>query len=315
MRIETVLCPVDFTPFSQRHLQLAISVCRRFGARLVVEHNVTGSPPYFMGVSWMWTEGHEIPDQGQAEEAGDRLKKLLSELPGDIHPTGKLSRGPLDVALLVAAEEEKADLIVIGCTGPSNVDHHSLTEELIARAPCPVLGVNESSAGTTLFEVGRADREHPARVVVPVDLSEESLFTVKQCLVLAEELGLKMTFLHIAPVKQASTGSEASIRSAARRQAEMEERIEALMPDRSPEHACITIPGQPAGEIVQMASETEADLIVMGGHHAGVFRHLFSKPTSCEVLHACACPVLFIPPRCQGLRTGERRMAEAAAAR
>ena len=295
MRIQTVLCPVDFGPLSDRHLQLAINVCRRFGARLVVEHNVGASPPYFMGVSWMWSEGHELPDQHQAEEASAHLKRLLDTLPADLSPTGKLSRGPLDTALLIAAEEVEADLIVIGSQGWGGVDHHSVTEELVARASCPVLGVDERSVATAFFSGAGPAPDRPARVLVPLDLGEASLAAVEQAVALSKDFPMKLTFLHVAPARQHATGSEASIERAAKRQADLEGRIRAMLPEGAPEFACISIPGKPCEDIVKMAGQTEADLIVMGGHHAGIFRHLFTPPTSCSVLHESGCPVWFVP--------------------
>ena len=45
MPIHTVLCPTDFSPLSQRAVSLAARICRRFGARLVLEHNLDPRPP------------------------------------------------------------------------------------------------------------------------------------------------------------------------------------------------------------------------------------------------------------------------------
>lgn len=309
MRIETILCPVDFTSLSQRHLQLAVSVCRQFGARLVVEHNVGCSPPYFMGVAWMWSEGHEVPDQAEAENAGHRMERLLGELPGELSPTGKLSRGPLDTALLAAAEEVGADLIVMGSQGWGGVDHHSVTEELISRSPCPVLGVNERSVATDLFRSDRPAPDHPARILVPVGYAQDDLEAVNHAVELAHRLAMHLTFLRIAPASQASTGTEASIRRAARRQEELEIHIKNLLPEATPEFVCLSIPGKPGKEIVRMASEVDADLIVMEGHHPGIFRHLLAPPTSCEVLHESACPVWFVPP---GAQSEDKRGTRAA---
>lgn len=306
MRIETILCPVDFTPLSMNHLRLAVSVCRQFGARLVVEHNVGCSPPYFMGVSWMWSEGHEVPDQAEAEDAGRKMETLLGELPGELQPTGKLSRGPLDTSLLAAAEEVGAGLIVIGSQGWGGVDHRSVTEELISRSPCPVLGVNQRSVETEIFRPGRPAPDHPARILVPVGSGEDDLGAVAHAVELSRRFGMHLTFLGVAPAGQASTGSEASIRRAARRQRELEARIGRLLPQGTAEFACLSIPGRPCREIVRMAEELKSDLIVMEGHHPGIFRHLLAPPTSCSVLHDSACPVWFVPP---GVQAGDGRKA------
>ena len=295
MRIKTVLCPVDFTPLSDRSLQLAVDVCRRFDARLVVEHHTGESLPGPVGVSWMRMEGVTLPERRAAHDPSDCLKKLLEELPGDLARTGRVTHGPLSPSLLQTAKEVKADLIVMGSNGWGGAEHHSVTEELIARAPCPVLGVNEGSVGTDFFATARPAPDHPARVLIPVGFSRYSLRAVEQAVLLAREFAMHLTFLHITSTRERGAGTGSSTDWAARRQAALEERIHALLPDPPPEKTCISFPGKPGREIVRLASEIQADLIVMGGHHAGLFKHLFSPPTSCEVLHECACPVWFVP--------------------
>ena len=39
--IRIVVCPVDFSPVTAHQVDLAADVCRAFGARLVLHHNVT----------------------------------------------------------------------------------------------------------------------------------------------------------------------------------------------------------------------------------------------------------------------------------
>jgi len=51
--IKTVLCPVDFSPLSERSVHLATEICRRTGAKLVLEHNLECCPPASLGVGWM----------------------------------------------------------------------------------------------------------------------------------------------------------------------------------------------------------------------------------------------------------------------
>ena len=40
LSIRTVLCPVDLSPASPRHVDIAASLCHAFGARLVLHHNL-----------------------------------------------------------------------------------------------------------------------------------------------------------------------------------------------------------------------------------------------------------------------------------
>ena len=57
--------------------------------------------------------------------------------------------------------------------------------------------------------------------------------------------------------------------------------------------ACYRI-GVPAEEIVQVAKEESADLIVMGTHGWSGFRHMLLGSVAERVLRAAACPVMVV---------------------
>ena len=52
LSVRTVLCPVDFSSATPRQVELAVDLCRAFGARLVLHHNVI-EVAIGSGVSWM----------------------------------------------------------------------------------------------------------------------------------------------------------------------------------------------------------------------------------------------------------------------
>jgi nucleotide-binding universal stress UspA family protein len=187
-----------------------------------------------------------------------------------------------------------ADLIVIGSRGWGGVDHHSATEVLIARASCPVLGVNERSVETDFFDPARPAPDHAARILVPIGSSPDDLGAVAHAVGLARAFGLHLTFVSIAPRRNPATAG-ATLERTARREEDLERRIREMVPGMAPQFTCIAVPGKPGCEIIRIATEIAADLIVMEGHHGGLFRHLFAPPTSCEVLHESPCPVWYVP--------------------
>ena len=64
MKLETILCPIDFTPISARELELAARLCGQLGASLVLQHNLaTGAG---LGVSWMHDKEHWAEARDQA---------------------------------------------------------------------------------------------------------------------------------------------------------------------------------------------------------------------------------------------------------
>ena len=100
MKIRNVLCPVDFSRLSEREMDLAVQICRRFEARLVIEHNLDPRPPNYLSVSWMWSEGHEGEQEDRAAGAEWKLKELLDRLPAGRDPKCAFgpNRGPLGLA-------------------------------------------------------------------------------------------------------------------------------------------------------------------------------------------------------------------------
>jgi len=55
--------------------------------------------------------------------------------------------------------------------------------------------------------------------------------------------------------------------------------------------------GQPVNQILDRATTSAADLIVMGTHGAGGFEHLVLGSVAEKVLRRAPCPVLTVPPR------------------
>ena len=92
LAIRTVLCPVDFSPLGEREIELATAVCRRFGARLVLHHNLE-AVSIGLSMGWMWNQVHagEKPTAAMVEA---RLQELMAGLPEGIDGGGAAQRRP-----------------------------------------------------------------------------------------------------------------------------------------------------------------------------------------------------------------------------
>jgi universal stress protein A len=293
MKIRNVLCPVDFSRLSEREMDLAVQICRRFQARLVIEHNLDPRPPNYLSVSWMWSEGHEGEQEDRAAGAERKLKELLDRLPHDLPREAKLTRGPIDQGLLLLARELPAELIIMGSHGWSTPEHRSLTEQVIIGAPCPVLTLTEDCREADLFGPETAS-EGP--VLIPVDFSRHSLGAVQQAFDLATGLPWRLSLLFVngssAAVEGAETIRERDQETLERARDRLRELIPEGMSGRVDVHA---VSGLPTEEIVQMARRLSAGLVFMGTHHKGMLERWFGGSTSCEVLHTSPCPVWFTP--------------------
>ncbi len=128
LKIKTVLCPTDFSEYSNYSLPYAISVARKFDARLILLH-VTGlevqHPEFLLD---------KFPDPHNYHELADEvtIERLVGK---DIEPENTIVR---------IAEEEQVDMIVIGThggRGMRRVQIGTTTEEVVRRVMMPVLSI------------------------------------------------------------------------------------------------------------------------------------------------------------------------------
>jgi nucleotide-binding universal stress UspA family protein len=146
--IHTILHPTDFSERSALALPVACALARDYGARLVVLH-VAAPPPV------AYSEGVFIPPDNLAiiEEA----KRHLDQVPvGDgIAVERRFEEGDPVEGILRVAELSRADLIVMGThgrTGLSRLFMGSVAEQVLRKAPCPVLTLKAPFAATAPAE-------------------------------------------------------------------------------------------------------------------------------------------------------------------
>jgi nucleotide-binding universal stress UspA family protein len=166
--ISMILHPTDFSGSSDHAFELACALARDYAARLVVLHVVI--PP-----TVMFTEGVSPPsydDQvAQAKESLDRLQ------PPDrsFHFERRLAQGDAAKVILRTIQELDADLVVLGThgrTGLSRVLLGSVAEQVMRKAPCPVLTVKGERPKPAIAVTTARSTTEPLDVVD--EASEES---------------------------------------------------------------------------------------------------------------------------------------------
>ena len=288
--IRTVLCPVDFTPLSERALQLAIEMCRRTGAKLVLQHNLEHRPPDYLSVRWMWSEDQEAEARRQSEAAPDRLRALFRKIPHGIPHEAKLTHGPLDVGLLEVARALPADAIVMGTHGPSSAEHHSLTERVILKAPCPVLVAGESYRPESVFDE-RGEPPEEMSVLLPFDFTPHSRMALEFAVLLAAFMPHGIHLSHVVSPADLQRRSVPGFEPETVRR-----RLDGLVPrEIAPRTTIEVIEGPPVESILATARSVGALFILMGAHGKSELKRFIFGATTVEVLHRSPCPVLFVP--------------------
>lgn len=142
MQFKKILVPTDFSPPSKQALEVAASLARKQGAKIVVVHVMEPLPAHGEGQLV-----HSFDDVGVEKSRQD----LADVVPADtaIRCEHKLMRGDAAAQILRAAEDTSADLIVMGTHGRTWLAHllmGSVAEDVVRRAACPVLTVKQPSA-------------------------------------------------------------------------------------------------------------------------------------------------------------------------
>jgi nucleotide-binding universal stress UspA family protein len=98
LSIRTVLCPVDLSASTARQLDVAVDLCRAFGARLILHHNMI-EMAIGSGVGWMWEPGHSQP----AIEPDQKLQELRATVPAGTDVETRVTRGPIAEAIVTVS--------------------------------------------------------------------------------------------------------------------------------------------------------------------------------------------------------------------
>jgi nucleotide-binding universal stress UspA family protein len=147
LNIQTILHPTDYSERSDFAFRIACSLARDYRAKLVLVHvalrsvTIEGEAP-IAPRSEEYFQAEEEKLEGVSVPAEIRVERFVRE--GD--PAGEILR---------AAQFTNTDLIVMGThgrTGLARLLAGSVAEQVMRRAPCPVLTVRAPSLQTETAE-------------------------------------------------------------------------------------------------------------------------------------------------------------------
>jgi len=144
--VRVILVPLDFSAHSVTALDRAMDFAKAFGAKIHLLHSyavpVHGVMPYdFVVPDGLWDEIRKAAES-KLEEFRQRI------VSAGVEATSEVSPALPSEAILAAAGEIGADLIVMGTHGHTGLKHvllGSVAERIIRLAPCPVLTLKASS--------------------------------------------------------------------------------------------------------------------------------------------------------------------------
>jgi len=137
-------------------------------------------------------------------------------------------------------------------------------------------------------------------ILVPIDFSDVSGKVVDTAAALAGAFGSRVILVHVVEPEPQFVGYDPgplSVRVAVAVDIQADERrLEGLKKEFSAaEVLALTVTGSIPDEILKLAREHDATLIVMGSHGHGALYHLLAGSVTTAVLKEAPCPVLIVP--------------------
>lgn len=144
LTIRRILHPTDFSSSSDAALRLAAVLAQDHDAEIILLHVIEPPPVGSSGAVPAPPPG--LPSSRAKVE--QRLQALAATLP-ELRTECRVAEGPAADAILDAARETGGDVIVMGThgrTGLARLLVGSVAEQVVRRAPCPVLTVKSPEA-------------------------------------------------------------------------------------------------------------------------------------------------------------------------
>jgi universal stress protein A len=145
-RINSILVPVDFSECASKALRYAIPFAIQHHASVTLLHVIASPPPPY-NTGELGALDYAVIDSDMRSAAEEKLKALAEkELAGGTENQWVVRTGSASAEIVALARSMPADLIVISTHGRTGLKHvllGSVAEDVVRRAPCPVLVVRE----------------------------------------------------------------------------------------------------------------------------------------------------------------------------
>jgi nucleotide-binding universal stress UspA family protein len=290
-----ILCPTDFSEFSERALERAIALADRHSTRITLLHVVPPLIPPAAAMPFPSTPSLDVRAQIVALETLGRFAEPARA--AGIETELEVREGGVAGHVVKLAETLPADLVVMGTHGLSGFERlmlGSVAEKVLRRAPCPVLTVPRALRGGLAPGIASL-----STIVCPLDFADPSARALHVAHSLARESGARLLLLHVVegwPEDDADDHSHWAVPEYRRllERTSREGLASALAPEEREGLAVeeVIAAGKPYVEILRLAAERFADLVVMGVHGRGVTDLALFGSTAQHVVREAACPVL-----------------------
>jgi len=286
VQLTNILVGTEFSPASDRALDYALSLARRYDARIILTHVITSDAEVMLAPE-IAANTHETAVRAAEEGIGQIL--LSGRLHGVPHEM-LIEHGSLWPTMEALIAQHKIDLVVVGTHKVGRLQKALLgsgAEAIFRQAKCPVLTVGPAVEGEAPNELVFNN------ILFATDFGLGAEREAAYAFSFAQEHQANLTLLHV--VNHADDYSQHVL--TLKREAIVHELGE-LVPIGSevwckPEFRMKL--GEPVNEILQTAREIKADLIVIGAKRKkGLAAGHALNTTAYKVVCGAPCPVLTV---------------------
>ena len=293
LKINRILCPTDFSESSVKAYDYAESLAWRYKASLWLVHVIDTLSPYpFYTIPETYLE---VCRQLRAD-AEQRLQEFArTHTRLGVQPECCVQDGVVADEILDLAEAQSVSLIVMGTHGVRGADRGllgSVTDKVLRKAACPVLAVRKP-VHDLVTHVGVPDVIPLQRILCCTDFSDQSEQVLEHAVSLASEYGGELTLVHVLENVADSADVEDEI-------AKVMETLEKCIPPetrRNCKTKTLVRIGKPYQQILELALESQPDLIVMGVRGRNALDLAVFGSTTYRVVQLGPCPVLVVHTR------------------
>jgi nucleotide-binding universal stress UspA family protein len=193
----------------------------------------------------------------------------------------------LVTGILERARTLPADLVVMGTHGRGGFDRlalGSVTEEILRKAPCPLLTISRPAQGVQPLPLFK-------RILCASDFSESAVRALDFALSLAQEADARLILLHVLEWLPNLKEARESLERDAYRQ--LREAVPGSARNWSQPEEKVTA-GKAHREILRVAQEEQAELIVQGVQGKNAVDRMVFGSTAHHVVREAICPVLSV---------------------
>lgn len=282
--IHNVLIATDFARHSDYALKYGLDLAHLYGAQTEIVYVLP-------------TEEYALAGPDGMQAAKDAARRDLLDLKTklrhshafeeDVDYHVSMLEGDVSDCLLQWAHDKRIDLIVVGTHGRGGFGKiilGSVAERLFRHSPVPVLTIGPHIRRPK--EIGSTHN-----ILAPCDLAPTSHSAVKFACSLAKGHNSRLTVLHVVePANEDTKLNPQSVRQAAR-----EKLVEIVGKNGEGVDIHYRIEfGKVASTILEEATDTDADFIVLGVRRSSGILDRFMWPIAYELVCEAACPVLTI---------------------